>query len=595
MTKWLNAKGRQKIVFLTVFSLLATSVDIASRDADPKIDLNSKRRRSLSQTKPIVEYTAHNRGNIQLAIANNGTFGTLGGSIPDPFTGEAIPSCIYPKNSDIVFLWVAALWIGAVVGRDTLVSCANEDWYRTTEFWPDIKPFGDFQYKSMDESSAFFAEDAFSEEDIICSYTDTVTDPSLVESDPTDARPHKPLGIKISQRSMSWSYSYADDFILFDYQIENIGHEILKDVYMGIYLDGDVWHVTRNGPEGWNDDMVGFYRTHPVEGDCGFIDTVNVAWHADNDGDPVNHSQWDEKSARGVVGIKVIRTPSDSLRYSYNWWIINYGDATRDFGPRRKGTPDDPYRDFGPRMGTPTGDRNKYYVLRHEEFDYDLLTTAVDHSDEGWLPPPEDAADFARGYDTRHLLSFGPFDVNPGEKLPISFALIGGENFHQDAADFNTYHDPYNPNRYYDKLDFSALARNLTWASWVYDNPGVDTDGDDYYGKYRVCCYDTSVVEIDTTIGGVDTTISQVVYGLCDTTFYEGDGVPDFRGASPPPAPVFWVLPRVGSFRIRFNGQRSETTRDQFSDLADFEGYRVYLARDERPNSFSMIASFDKD
>jgi len=163
MTKWLNAKGRQKIVFLTVFSLLATSVDIASRDADPKIDLNSRRRRSLSQTKPIVEYTAHNRGNIQLAIANNGTFGTLGGSIPDPFTGEAIPSCIYPKNSDIVFLWVAALWIGAVVGRDTLVSCANEDWYRTTEFWPDIKPFGDFQYKSMDESSAFFAEDAFSE------------------------------------------------------------------------------------------------------------------------------------------------------------------------------------------------------------------------------------------------------------------------------------------------------------------------------------------------------------------------------------------------------------------------------------------------
>ena len=159
----------------------------------------------MALADPVVEYTAHNRGNIQLAIANNGTFGTLGGAIPDPFTGDPIPSCIYPKNSDIVFLWVAALWIGAVVGRDTLVSCANEDWYRTTEFWPEEKPFGDFKYKSIAENSGFFTDDGYSEEDIICTYTDTLTDPRLVQTDPTDARPHKPLNIKITQRSMSWS------------------------------------------------------------------------------------------------------------------------------------------------------------------------------------------------------------------------------------------------------------------------------------------------------------------------------------------------------------------------------------------------------
>ncbi|MHC4501602.1 MAG: hypothetical protein ACYS21_21150, partial [Planctomycetota bacterium] len=88
--------------------------------------------------EPQVLHTAHSRGNIQLAVANNGTFGTYGEPISDPFTGEMIPSCEYPRNSDITYLWVAAFWIGAVVGRDTLVSCASEDFYTTTEFWPEL-------------------------------------------------------------------------------------------------------------------------------------------------------------------------------------------------------------------------------------------------------------------------------------------------------------------------------------------------------------------------------------------------------------------------------------------------------------------------
>ncbi|MFQ5453922.1 MAG: hypothetical protein ACE5D6_07015, partial [Candidatus Zixiibacteriota bacterium] len=117
----------------------------------------------------------------------------------------------------------------------------------------------------------------------------------------------------------------------------------------------------------------------------------------------------------------------------------------------------------------------------------------------------------------------------------------------------------------------------------IYDNPGVDTDGDGYYGKFRIICYDSTITD------------SGVIYNLCDTTYYEGDGVPDFRGASPPPAPEFSIEPSIGSLNIRFNGLRSETTLDQFSGLADFEGYRIYIARDERASSYSLIASYDKE
>ena len=191
MIKTFHIKGRQKITFFTAFVFYFAFCSLSFGAENPKLEI-SRKGYNFSYNKyqtPTVNYTAHNRGNIQLAIANNGTFGTLGGSIPDPFTGDEIPSCIYPKNSDIVYLWVAAIWIGAIVGRDTLVSCGDEDWYITNEFWPDVEPFGNFEYKSIDINSPFYSEDAYSEEDIICEYTDTIDDPNIVEMDPYDNRP----------------------------------------------------------------------------------------------------------------------------------------------------------------------------------------------------------------------------------------------------------------------------------------------------------------------------------------------------------------------------------------------------------------------
>ncbi|PWB72015.1 hypothetical protein C3F09_07115 [candidate division GN15 bacterium] len=536
---------------------------------------------------PVVEYAAHNRGNMQLAIANNGTFGTYGEAIIDPFTGLQLPSCIYPKNSDLVYLWVGAFWIGAVVGRDTLVSVGTDDFYGTEEFWPEVKPFGDIRIESMDPGDPRYSPKARSEQDIVTEYTDTLANPALVARDPTDARNHIPLNIKVTQRTMAWSYSYADDFILFDYGIQNIGRKALKRVYMGIWVDGDVWHVSRNGPEGWNDDIVGFLRTFPAPEGCGYIDTVNIAYHADNDGDPVG-SSWDYRSVPHVVGTRIVRTPSDSLAYSFNWWIINYSDAARDFGPRKIGTPDDPFRSFGSRLGTPEGDRNKYYVLSHPEFDYDLLFTALDHTAEGFLPPPQFAADYARGYDTRYLLSFGPFDIDPGQHLPITFAWVGGKYLHTNPLNFKALFNPGGPQRFYESLNFRDLAVNSRWASWVYDNPGVDTDSDGYAGKFRVCGRQAAP--------GSGAGSGEVEFaGTGDTMYYEGDGVPDFRGASPPPAPVARIIPEVGKLTVRWNGFYSETTPDIFLRSVDFEGYRLYKALDDRQSSFSLITSYDRE
>jgi hypothetical protein len=571
------------LLSLAFAALLPT--DLTGRDlpAGCKTEAVGRLIRNQTSTEdPQVLHTAHGRGNIRLAVANNGTFGTFGQTIFDPFTNEPLPSCEYPRGSDIVFLYVAATWIGAIVDGDTLVSCGSEDMYATSEFWPDLPEFGgNFRYGSIDVNSKFYdpTVKAYSEEDIICEYSDTLTKAGLVGRDAVDVRAHIPLGIKITQRSMAWSYEYADDFILFDYLIKNIGHDRLRKVYIGLWVDGDTWHTSRNSTEGWDDDIAGFYRTNPAPEGCGFIDTVNIAWHADNDGDPIpaaNPNQWDYRSCTGVVGTRIVRTPSDSLAYSYNWWITDYSDASLDFGPRMRGTTSRPFRDFDYGLGTPLGDRNKYYILSHPEFDYDLMWSAQDHTADGWLPPPSLADTYARGYDCRYLLSFGPFDIDPGQSLPLTFVWVGGEDFHQAPEDFFSYFDAENPEVYYDRLNFNNLAVNARWASWIYDNPGVDTDGDGYKGKARVCLPD----------GITDTTSA-------DSIWYEGDGVPDFRGAGPPPAPKIQVIPSMGKLVIRFNGFYSETTPDIFTKRLDFEGYRVYVALDDRPSSFSVIRSYD--
>ncbi|MBU8934453.1 MAG: hypothetical protein KOO62_10655 [candidate division Zixibacteria bacterium] len=548
----------------------------------------------VSASAPSVAFAVHNRGNIELAIANNGTFGTEGRGVADPFTGFEIQSCEYPKNTDLVYLWVASMWIGAIVGRDTLVSIGMDDYYETRELWPDVGGFEPFTYSSIDINSPFYDPDAYSEQDITCEYSDTYADPAFVQSDPVDGRSHIPLGVRIYQRSMSWSFSYADDFILFDYRVQNIGTKNLEDVYLGIYVDGDVWHLINRGAPGWTDDIVGFYPTHPSPKCEGSLDTINVAFHADNDGDPED-GMWNAKSTRSAVGVRVVRTPSKELEYSFNWWITGYTNPQYDFGPRQSETDEEPYRNFGLMFGTPQGDRNKYYVMRREEFDYDLMYTAVDHSRIGWFPKPEYADDFADGYDCRYLLSFGPFNISPGQSLPVSFAWVGGEDFHQRPDDFERLWSPSQPHIYYNALNFDKLAANSLWASWVYDNPGIDTDGDGYFGEKRICARDSAIYNIDTIT--VDPIQLDTLWEItaADLQWTKGDGVPDFRGAGPPPAPRMRVIPGQSQLTIRWNGYYSETTPDFFLGEVDFEGYRVYISRDDRPGSFSVLTSYDRE
>ncbi len=549
-----------------------------SRPAIDESKINYNRAKSALDV-PNVQLGVHNVGKIGLTITSKGTFGTgyLSSTI-DPLTGQTAPSCQYPYPGRSNYLYAGMLWVGAIIGEDTLVSVAADGWNLTREMWPASDPID-----TLERHSTYDTYDikAVSEQDFIATYTDTVTHPAYVANDIYDGRPHIPLKIKITQRSYAWSNGCAGDFVIFDYSIKNIGNSRLHQVYTGFMVDGDVGPVG-GSPEEAADDICGFKKAVPSHRGCNFQDTINLAWIADNDGRdaysiPAPCPQGFDYTS--VTGLRTLHVPSDTMNISFNWWLSN-GNASLDFGPRMAGTPEKPFRDFGGHLGTPTGDRNKYYIMGNGEFDYDQLFTTIDHSSEGWLAPPANAVDLANGYDTRYLLSFGPLDIEPGESLPFSMAYIAGADFHTDCNAFQSLFSAANPEPYYNYLNFSNIGHNAAWASWIYDVPGYDTDGDAYAGKYSLCTPDSS--------------------GAQDTIYYEGDGIPDYKAVPAPPAPYVKASPRIshtedGKIRLCFNGYESETGRDIFSRINDFEGYYVGISEEARASTFVIIAIYDKE
>jgi hypothetical protein len=449
------------------------------------------------------------------------------------------------------------------------VSMGHDGWLQVFEMYADAAPQGAIIKKSTRKSDPAYDSTAVSEADYIAVYTDTLTDQAYVQMNPDDGRQHIPLGVKITQRSYSWSYSYAEDFILIDFLIRNIGGKEIKKAYIGLYIDADVSHFAK-GAIGSQDDIAGFKQSVRSATCNQLQDTIDVAWIADNDGDANRAGVFDAYSVVAVTGTRVVRTPNPELKTSFNWWV-SWGDATLDWGPVRREND----RNLGTGgLGTPAGDRNKYFFMKNGEFDYDQLYSAIDYSAQGWLPPNAAiATNLADGYDTRYLLSFGPFDIAPEDTLPLTIGYIAGDKFHVKPDDFQKYFDANAPDDFASRLDYTDLATNALWAGWVYDNPGVDTDHDGFKG--------TPVRNPCVTTGP-------------DTFFYAtGDGVPDFAGPPPPTPPILRYSASPGKVTIRWNGRVSQKSIDPFSNLEDFEGFRVYMGAKLQISEFALLTSYD--
>jgi hypothetical protein len=351
---------RRRILHLGVLlvSALTMACNLAVADVEIPLQNIPSDYAKAAAAFPSLALEVHKIGRMGLSVTNNGFFGAgyFRNRPPDPETGIRAMSCEYPINSNTEYLWTAALWFGAVVGRDTLVSIGAGMYYWNKELWPDGGEKAVMIRRSSQPFSIHYSPEAVSEEDIIAHYTDTVTNSSIIRDDPIDNRPHRPLNLEITQKSYAWSYPYAEDFVLLDFEIRNIGRFPIKQLYVGVVVEAIVYHRSKSdADETWQDDICGFKRIIPSPIWPGEYDTVNVAWVADNDGDPVEH-HFDNTSPTSVTATRVIRTPSDSLEYSFNWWVTHFSTSL-DWGPRQV-TDEKPFRDLGSTFGSALGAGN---------------------------------------------------------------------------------------------------------------------------------------------------------------------------------------------------------------------------------------------
>jgi len=427
------------------------------------------------------------------------------------------------------------------------------------------------EVRSTLQSSPFYHLEAVSEEDFIAVYTDTFLSSKGAEFSPGKHR--RGLGLEIIEKSYQWSYSYSEDIVFFDCIIINIGKDDIKQFYIGFFADNDTYQRGAGVGRGQRDDICGFMEKNYAG------ETVNVAWCAEDDGD--------EGTMPGAVGVRILRPTTG--RISFNWYMSDMDPgSSADWGPV---TPDIVSGIIDPRdpLGSPVEDEDKYVTLVNGSFD----PPQYNPDTKEWHPDIPAGAD--PNDNSRLQISFGPLGTPtgnsvqtprgtesetifaPGDTLYFTYAVFGGEG---DPAVSKALGIT-------DPAAWVDLGINAATAQTMFDNPGVDTDGDGYAGD-----------DLDGD-------------GVYDT----GDGVPDFQGPPPPPSPPLTVTPEDGMVKLDWSSADPSSAgydptdqalplnyRDPFvpddpytteDESRDFEGFMVMRSKTGHIADYEIVAVFD--
>jgi len=314
---------------------------------------------------------------MKLWLGDNGEIGWGAGQELVWYSNLDIPiyGCQYPVDSYYEHLDGGGLWVGAlenvsptstpryvkrVTTADETDSSGGTAIPSTEMLTVDtITPWLRFSTTRHDSG-------ALSEDDLVCTYSDTGTQRYMPY--------HHPLGVKVIQRSMSWANGVRGPILPIQYELINLGTKKLKDIYIG-------WHL--------------YLAVGPSDGTQ--IDYRDI---------PTTLGYWPELLTVYVqnpiypgstpVGFTVLNSPSDSglVKYRFRWLKV---DNQTVYGSQYAGAMDSLRYNFMSGVNPPN--------LPDLESD----------------PPPTDISDHMV------LLSFGPFaSWAPSETLKCTFAIVGG-------------------------------------------------------------------------------------------------------------------------------------------------------------------------
>jgi hypothetical protein len=256
-------------------------------------------------------------GNIGITVTNFGVIGHGFRLWPQQ------PSMQYPRGSGIEHLFVGGLWVGAGYdgnGGGTRVTTGAVD---ISSLRPGVAAGFEFTTgvgsRVLERSSlpdnAYYDPNAVSQQDFIADFTDVnTTNPNQNDEPIPD---HSPIGINVHMETYAFNFSFANNFVIFNYWIKNVNSYSIDSVYVSLWADLVVRNTNVTPP------TVGapFYS----HGGLGYIDTLNLAYAYDYDGDG--------GLADNYAAIKFLGSSPNLAHTSYQAWQFNNATDPTYFSP----------------------------------------------------------------------------------------------------------------------------------------------------------------------------------------------------------------------------------------------------------------------
>jgi len=238
-------------------------------------------------------------------------------------------------------------------------------------FWPG--------YFRQDTAGIFVPGEFTSERDLYCVYTDAGND--------------TPYGLRVEQTAYSFSRSYAEDFLVYRFNIKNTSTAMLDSLYPGMMIqfliDFD------------NHDLINFIDSN----NDGLKDLIYM-WDEDN----IPREPW---SKVGYIGLIVLKTPFDN-------GITNFHYFHDDFMPKT--------------------DEEFWMILSSDTTNIPDTTVAKYfhgndiHIDDVSFAPGLDPEGNNRGGEISWGFSTGPVSLAAGDSMQFELAIICGDD-EQDLLD----------------------------------------------------------------------------------------------------------------------------------------------------------------
>lgn len=379
----------------------------------------------------------HDVGNLRVHASNWGAIGSQPGSASS-FSNA--PSAEWPAGSRVEYLYVGGLWVGALTsGVPSVVTAAFQSEFRPSGDVRDIvyrSAFGALGGARIPSVNADDDHDGTIDEDPLDGFDNDLDGQvdedyagiskqmfsrRMRDDDPASLQiypQHLPMHLSIREESYQFSQADYDDFVGFTFFIKNDGAQMLEDVYVGVFADGDVGQ--RDTPNYWEDDATAYVPNLVINHGSHGSQAYDFAYWYDVNGDG--------GQAAGYCGIVILDHPVDPtgaaapVEVGVSTFARFQGAASYENG------------------GDPTNDFERY----------ELMSTRLIESNS------------AAPQDQRTLVAVGPFaEIAPGQTIQFSFALV------------------VTPRNDFTNVEHAATAYHGLWFD-LDGNPGTGIDGKEH-------------------------------------------------------------------------------------------------------------------